>query len=66
MATNVIAQVVGGQKRVIDSAANVGEIREQLGLTGNYKAQVNGDNAEDSAILRTGDFVSFSEAVKGA
>lgn len=64
MAKNVIAQVLGGDKKVIDSANTVGDIKTQMGVTG-YTATVNGDQESDSYELSDGDFVSLSQAVKG-
>lgn len=65
-AQNVIAQVVGGQKKILDDVSTVADVRRSLGLTASYKAAVNGEPAADSVTLRQGDYVSFSEAVKGA
>jgi hypothetical protein len=67
MAKNIIGQVVGGTKKVIDLANTVGEVRNQLGVSSTYKAAVNGEPASnDSQTLRDQDYVSFSEAVKAA
>lgn len=66
MATNLIAQVVGGQKKIIDNANTVAEVRAQLGLSAGYKGAVDGEPVEDSFQLQNGNYVSFAEAVKGA
>lgn len=66
MASNVIVQVLGGQKQVKDGINYVRDARSQLGLGTQYKASVNGSPKDDSASLCDGDYVSFSEAVKGA
>lgn len=66
MAQNVIAQVVGGQKKLLDVASNVANARQQLGLSASYKASINGEPAGEDDTLSDKDYVSFSEAVKGA
>lgn len=68
MAANVIAQVVGGQKKIIDKEVEtVGDVRTELYLSANYKASVNGEPSDsDSEELEDRDFVSFAEQVKGA
>lgn len=64
MAKNVIAQVLGGEKKVLDNVETVGDVKQQLGVTG-YTATVNGDTQSDGYDLEDGDFVSLSQAVKG-
>lgn len=66
MAKNVVSQVLGGAKRVLDDVFTVRDVRGQLGLGANYRASVDGSPAEDGAAVRDGNYVSFSEAVKGA
>lgn len=66
MANNVILQVLGGEKKVRDGINTVRAARENLGLGTQYKASVNGTPKDEHASLCDGDFVSFSEAVKGA
>ncbi len=66
MAKNVITQVLGGQKRVLDNVERVSDIRTELGLGAQYKASIDGTPSDDSAYVRDGNYVSFSEAVKGA
>lgn len=66
MQSNVIAQVLGGQKRILDGVATVRDCRSKLGLGNNYTASVNGTPASDTDLVRAQDFVSFSESVKGA
>lgn len=65
-AQNIIVQVIGGQKKVMESGDNVADARTYLGLSAAYKASLNGEPVNDSTKLRSGDYVSFSEAVKGA
>lgn len=64
-ASNVIAQVLGGDKQVLDSVNNVGDVRREMDLTADYAATVNGESANDSTPLRSNDFVSFTRKVKG-
>lgn len=67
MARNIIAQAVGGQKRVLENVSTVGEARSALGLDAAYSADVNGTGSKpDSFILNEGDFVAFAPQVKGA
>lgn len=66
MAANVIAQVVGGEKKVLDNVNTVGDVRAKLGLSASYRASVQGEPQNDDFIVRAGEYVSFSEAVKGA
>ena len=64
-ASNVIAQVLGGDKQVLDGVTNVGDVRAEMDLTADYQATVNGEAANDSTVLRSNDFVSFTRKVKG-
>ena len=64
MAKNIIAQVLGGEKKVLDDVSNVGDVKAALGVTG-YAASVNGTPSSDGTLLEDGDFVSLSQAVKG-
>jgi hypothetical protein len=64
MANNVVAQVLGGEKKVFDNVETVLDVKQKLGVTG-YTATVNGDTESDSYELQDGDFVSLSQAVKG-
>lgn len=67
MAQNVIAQVVGGTKQVIDNVSTVADVRRAKGsIPAGYKASINGNLASDSEEVSDGDYVSFAEAVKGA
>lgn len=59
----VLVKVTGSPMREI-SAANLGDLREQLGLDG-YAAMVNGEPVEDpSSAFEGGEFVTFAAAVK--
>lgn len=64
MARNVVAQVLGGEKKVFDDVRTVKDVTDKLGVTG-YTATVNGDQQSASHELDDGDFVSLSQAVKG-
>lgn len=64
MARNVVAQVLGGEKKVFDDVRTVKDVTNKLGATG-YTATVNGDQQAEGYELDDGDFVSLSQAVKG-
>lgn len=64
MAKNITAQVLGGEAQIGLQAANVGEIKQQLGVP-NHSASVNGQPADNSTVLSDYQFVSLSPAVKG-
>jgi hypothetical protein len=65
MANNVIAQALGGEKKVLDSVSTVQDVSTRLGLSGGYTASVNGSSADFAASLDDGDIVTFAKAVKG-
>lgn len=64
MAKNVVVQVLGGSKQVLDGATTVSDVKRQLGVD-KYSASINGEPASDHQQLEDGDFVSLSQAVKG-
>lgn len=64
-ANNVIGQVLGGEKKVLDGMEDVSDVRDELGLSSDYSATVNGQPADDETPLRDNDFVSFTRKVKG-
>lgn len=64
MAQNVVSQVLGGEKKVLDNVHTVGDVKAALNAQ-NYTASVNGEPAQNSDTLSDGDFVSLSQAVKG-
>lgn len=64
MAQNVIAQVLGGEKKILDNVSTVADVTKQLNVNG-YTATVNGDQQGSDYELENGDFVSLSQAVKG-
>lgn len=65
MAQNVVAQILGGSKQVLDSVQTVMDVKNKTNTATGYTATVNGDPANDSYQLEDGDFVSLSQAVKG-
>lgn len=65
MANNVIGQVAGGSKRVLDNKTTVADVASELGASTGYTASVNGDPAEMSDTLEDGDMVTFAKSVKG-
>lgn len=65
MANNIIAQVAGGSKQVLDGCSTVQEAANQLGAASGYTAAINGDPADFSGRLSDGDVVTFAKAVKG-
>lgn len=62
MAT-VAAKVVGGKLKEFD-VDSVSELKSEMGLTGNYSAQINGEPADDEDDLNDHDFVTFTQSVK--
>jgi sulfur carrier protein ThiS len=64
MANNVVVQVLGGSKKVLDNVHSVADVKSQVGAQA-YAASINGDPATDGSQLSDGDFVSLSQAVKG-
>lgn len=64
MASNVVAQVLGGEKKVLDNVGTVSDVKAKLNAQ-SYTATVNGDSANDDQELENGDFVSLAQAVKG-
>lgn len=65
MARNITGQVLGGQPKVNLKGDDVQDIFDELNLTGNYTATINGNPAEMSAELEDYQFVSFAPSVKG-
>lgn len=65
MANNVVAQVMGGSKQILDGVSTVQDVKTKLNVP-NHTAAVNGDTASADHALEDGDFVSLSQAVKGA
>lgn len=65
MASNIMAQVAGGTKQVVENVQTVRDVAQKMGIESGYTATVNGDTAEMSEELSEGDFVSFAKSVKG-
>lgn len=62
---NVAAKVTGGTLQEFD-VTTVAELKEEMGLEGNYSTQVNGRPIDsDSTELLDHDFVTFTQSVKG-
>lgn len=64
MAKNITAQALGGSPKVIE-ASTVQDAFNQLGLSGNYTASINGETAAMDDFLCDYSFVTFAQAVKG-
>lgn len=64
MANYVIAQVNGGDRKVLDSVETVGDVRSAMGAAG-YTATLNGRPTSDSESVRENDKVIFAQAAKG-
>jgi molybdopterin converting factor small subunit len=64
MAQNVIAQVLGGEKKILDNVVTVKDVQSKLSVDG-YTATVNGNTETADYQLEDGDFVSLAPAVKG-
>ena len=65
MSNNVIAQALGGSKKVLDDVETVADVRKKLALEGAYTALINGDPAADGEDVGEGDVVTFAKSVKG-
>lgn len=65
MSNNVIGQVAGGEKKILDNVHTVADVKRSLNVSEGYTAAINGDPAEDNDDVSDGDFVSLSKAVKG-
>lgn len=65
MANNIIGQVAGGSRTVLDGVETVKDVALKLGVGAGYTAAVNGDTAELEEELNDQDMVTFSKAVKG-
>lgn len=65
MASNVIGQVAGGTKQVLDNVNTVSDVASKLGASTGYTASLNGDPASMSDSLEDNDMVTFAKSVKG-
>jgi sulfur carrier protein ThiS len=65
MGKNIVVQVLGGSKQVLDYASDVADAMRQTNTSSGYTATVNGETAKTNDALEDGDFVSLSQAVKG-
>lgn len=64
MAANVVVQVSGGSKQVLDGVSTVGDVKQRLGLSG-YTAMVNGNPTQDCTQLQDGNYVTLAQPIKG-
>lgn len=64
MASNVTAQALGAQPKVLNNVSTVAEVISQLSLD-NPSIKVNGQTVEASHSLSDFDFISFGAKVKG-
>lgn len=64
MAENVITQVIGGTKKLLDDVNTVGDVASQMGAA-NMQASVNGSPESHDYELSDGDIVTFSNKPKG-
>lgn len=64
----VTVKVMGKAAKVVEDfdGSTVADLKEHIGLTGSYTANVAGDTATDDTELEEGNLVVFSPAVKGA
>jgi hypothetical protein len=60
----IIAQVLGGDRKILDDVTTVGQVKEKMGVP-TYTATVNGQPADNSTVLAEGNIVTLSQAVKG-
>lgn len=65
MANNVIAQIQGGSKQVLENVDTVADVKRKLSASTGYTAAINGDPADDSESVEEGDFVTLAKSVKG-
>lgn len=65
MANNIIAQVAGGDKKILEDVETVADVRSKLGIGSEYTAAVNGRPADNSDSLEEGNRVTFAQSVKG-
>lgn len=66
MAKNVIAQVLGGEKKILDDVMTVADAADSLDISASeYAVAVNGNAVESGYQLNDGNFVTFTKKVKG-
>jgi hypothetical protein len=65
MANNIIGQVAGGSKQVLDDVRTVADVASKLGAATGYTASINGSPADMADSLDDGDMVTFAKSVKG-
>lgn len=63
MASNIRAQVAGGQERTLNNVHTVADVKREMGAEG-FQATVNGEPEGDDYQLENYQFVSLTKAVK--
>lgn len=64
MANNVVVQVLGGSKQVLDGVNTLQDVMTKLNLSG-YTGSINTSPAQAYDQLQDGDFVALSQSFKG-
>ncbi len=64
-AKKITAQVLGGETKTFEAIGTVKDVYNQLGLTGEHTAAINGEPADMDSELNDYEFVTFSKSVKG-
>jgi len=62
---SVIGSVSGGDPKRVNGVETVQDVKDELGLEGNYTAAINGDTASLSDLVEDEQYVTFATAVKG-
>jgi len=62
---SVIGSVSGGDPKRVNDVETVQDVKDELGLEGNYTAAINGDTASLSDLVENEQYVTFATAVKG-
>jgi hypothetical protein len=65
MAKNVIAQISGGSKKVLDDVNTVADVKATFVGAGLYTVLLNGNPADDSTPVRDSDHLVLANATKG-
>jgi hypothetical protein len=65
MANNVIVQVLGGNKKILDNVETVKDVKTKMGLAEGYTAAIDEVTANDTDKVQEGNFVTLSKSVKG-
>jgi hypothetical protein len=65
MANKITVTELGGAPQIVDSAATVRELANQLGIEDGLEVSINGKSATYDSSLSDYNFVSFGKKVKG-